>query len=175
MVKSGAKWFFCPFWWESKGQGGIDGVFRGVQHINMDAKGRLAVPARQRESLLAKCEGLVVITIDTQSPCLAVYPLPEWERIEAEVQALPALNPAVKRFQRLVLGYATDLELDGNGRMLLPQSLRDYAKLEKKVVLVGQGNKLELWAEDLWLAEREAALAVEAEGEIPAELMSLTL
>ena len=150
-------------------------MFRGVQHINMDAKGRLAVPARQRESLLAKCEGLVVITIDTQSPCLAVYPLPEWERIEAEVQALPALNPAVKRFQRLVLGYATDLELDGNGRMLLPQSLRDYAKLEKKVVLVGQGNKLELWAEDLWLAEREAALAVEAEGEIPAELMSLTL
>lgn len=150
-------------------------MFRGVQHINMDAKGRLAVPARQRESLLAKCEGRVVITIDTQSPCLAVYPLPEWERIESEVQALPALNPAVKRFQRLVLGYASDLELDGNGRMLLPQSLRDYARLEKKVVLVGQGNKLELWAEDLWLAEREAALAAEVEGEIPAELMSLTL
>ena len=150
-------------------------MFRGVQHINMDAKGRMAIPSRQRESLLAQCEGRVVITIDTQSNCLAVYPLPEWERIEADVQALPALNPGVKRFQRLVLGYASDLELDGNGRILLPQPLRDYARLEKKVVLVGQGNKFELWSEDLWLAEREAALAAEAEGDIPTELMSLTL
>jgi len=141
----------------------------------LDAKGRMAVPARQRESLLAKCEGRVVMTIDTQAPCLAIYPLPEWERIESDIQGLPALNPAVKRFQRLVLGYASDLELDGNGRVLLPQSLRDYAQLEKKAVLVGQGNKLELWSEDLWLAEREAALAAEAEGEIPIELMSLTL
>ena len=135
----------------------------------------MAVPSRQRESLLAKCEGRVVMTIDTQAPCLAIYPLPEWERIESDIQGLPALNPAVKRFQRLVLGYASDLELDGNGRVLLPQSLRDYAQLEKKAVLVGQGNKLELWSEDLWLAEREAALAAEAEGEIPIELMSLTL
>src|SRR5210317_106649 len=135
----------------------------------------MAVPTRQRESLLAKCEGRVVMTIDTQAPCLAIYPLPEWERIEADIQALPALNPGVKRFQRLVLGYASDLELDGNGRVLLPQSLRDYAKLEKKAVLVGQGNKLELWSEDLWLAERDAALATEVEGDVPAELMSLTL
>ena len=106
---------------------------------------------------------------------MAIYPLPEWERIEADVQALPALKPAVKRFQRLVLGYASDLELDSNGRILLPQSLRDYARLEKKLVLVGQGNKLELWSENLWLAEREAALAAEVEGDVPVELMSLTL
>ena len=150
-------------------------MFRGVQHINMDAKGRLAVPLRQRESLLAQSQGCVVITIDTQSRCLTLYPLPEWERIEAEIQSLPALNPAVKRFQRLMLGYAVDIELDGNGRVLLPQSLRDYAHLEKKVVLVGQGNKLELWSEDQWLAEQEAALAVDAEAELPAELLSLTL
>jgi MraZ protein len=150
-------------------------MFRGVQHINMDAKGRLAVPLRQRESLLAQSQGCVVITIDTQSRCLTLYPLPEWERIEAEIQSLPALNPAVKRFQRLMLGYAADIELDGSGRVLLPQSLRDYAHLEKKVVLVGQGNKLELWSEDQWLAEQEAALAVDAEAELPAELLSLTL
>ena len=150
-------------------------MFRGVQHINMDVKGRLAVPARQRDSLLSKCEGRVVITIDTQTHCLAIYPLPEWERIESEIQALPALNPAVKRFQRLMLGYATDIELDASGRVLLPQSLRDYAKLKKKVVLVGQGNKLELWAEDLWLAERDAALALEVGSDIPDELMSLSL
>ena len=151
-------------------------MFRGVQHINMDAKGRLAMPARQRETLLSECGGQVVVTIDTQSACLAIYPLPEWERIEKDIQGLPALKPAVKRFQRLMLGYATDLELDGNGRMLLPQPLREYARLDKKLVLVGQGNKLELWSETLWLAEREQALQDSGpEVDLPEELMSLTL
>jgi len=151
-------------------------MFRGVQHINMDAKGRLAMPARQREPLLSECEGRIVVTIDTQSACLAIYPLPEWERIERDIQNLPALKPAVKRFQRLMLGYATDLELDGNGRLLLPPPLREYAQLDKKVVLVGQGNKLELWSETLWLAEREQALRDSGpEAELPEELMSLTL
>lgn len=151
-------------------------MFRGVQHINMDAKGRLAMPARQREPLLAQCAGQIVVTIDTQSNCLVIYPLPEWERIEREIQALPALKPAVKRFQRLVLGYATDMELDGNGRMLLPQPLRDYARLDKKLVLVGQGNKLELWSEELWFAERDQALLDSGpDAELPDELMSLTL
>ncbi len=151
-------------------------MFRGVQHINMDAKGRLAMPARQREPLLSQCGGQIVVTIDTQANCLVVYPLPEWERIEREIQALPALNQAVKRFQRLVLGYATDMELDANGRMLLPQPLRDYAQLDKKLVLVGQGNKLELWSESLWFAERDQALQDSGPGaELPDELMSLTL
>jgi len=151
-------------------------VFRGVQHINMDAKGRLAVPARQREPLLAVSDGQVVITIDTQSTCLVIYPLPEWERIEGEIQELPALNPAVKRFQRLMLGYATDLELDSNGRLLLPQPLRDYAQLDKKLVLVGQGNKFELWSESQWLSECDRALRDSGpEAELPDELMSLKL
>lgn len=151
-------------------------MFRGVQHINMDAKGRLAMPARQREPLLSQCGGQLVATIDTQSRCLFIYPLPEWERIEAEMQRLPGLNPQVKRFQRLVMGYATDLELDGSGRVLLPAPLRDYAQLEKKVVLVGQGGKLELWSEDLWLAEREVALEEAGpDTELPPELMSLNL
>ena len=155
---------------------GKSGVFRGVQHINMDAKGRLAMPARQREPLLSRCEGQIVVTIDTQTACLVIYPLPEWERIEGEIQALPALKPAVKRFQRLVLGYATDIELDGSGRMLLPQSLREYAQLDKKLVLVGQGNKLEIWSEALWMAEREQALADSGlDAELPDELISLTL
>ena len=161
--------------WEFQGGSGLDRMFRGVQHINMDAKGRLAVPSRQRESLLAQSNGCVVITIDTQSRCLTLYPLPEWERIEADIQSLPALNPAVKRFQRLMLGYAADIELDGSGRVLLPQSQRDYAQLEKKVVLVGQGNKMELWSEEQWLVEQQAALSVASGAELPAELLSLTL
>lgn len=151
-------------------------MFRGVQHINMDAKGRLAMPARQREPLLSLCNGQLVATIDTQSRCLFIYPLPEWETIEREIQQLPALKPAVKRFQRLVIGYATDIELDSTGRLLLPASLREYAQLEKKLVLVGQGKKLELWAEEMWLAERDQALAESGPAaELPEELMSLTL
>ena len=149
-------------------------MFRGVQHINLDAKGRLSVPARQRESLLDISAGSIVVTIDTQSSCLVLYPLREWERIERDVQNLPTLNPAVRRFQRLVLGYASDLDLDSNGRVLLPGALREYAHLEKRVVLVGQGNKLELWSESLWEAECEAALAAD-EGNLPAELMGLKL
>ena len=147
-------------------------MFRGVQHINLDAKGRLSVPARQRESLLDISAGSVVVTIDTQSSCLVMYPLREWERVERDVQDLPTLNPAVRRFQRLVLGYASDLDLDSNGRILLPGALREYANLEKRVVLVGQGNKLELWSESLWEAECEAALAADS-GDLPAELMEL--
>ena len=150
-------------------------MFRGVQHINLDAKGRMAVPSRQRELLSVMSEGHIVLTVDTQAPCLALYALPEWERIEADVQALPALKPAIKRFQRLVLGYASDLQLDGSGRILIPPALRDYAKLEKRAVLVGQGNKLELWSEDLWQQECLAALAADSVEELPAELMQLNL
>jgi len=149
-------------------------VFRGVQHVNLDAKGRLSVPARQRESLLDVSAGSLVVTIDTQSSCLVMYPLKEWERIERDVQDLPTLNPAVRRFQRLVLGYASDLDLDSNGRVLLPGALREYAQLEKRVVLVGQGNKLELWSEALWEAECEAALSGDG-GDMPDELMGLKL
>ncbi len=150
-------------------------MFRGVQHINLDAKGRMAVPARQRESLTTTSNGAIVITVDTQSACLAIYALSEWERIERDIQALPTLNTVVKRFQRLVLGYATDLELDANGRILIPSALRDYAQLDRRAVLVGQGNKLELWAEDLWIKECEAAVFKESGGELPMELMQLNL
>lgn len=151
-------------------------MFRGVQHINMDAKGRLAIPSRQREPLLEQCDGQIVVTIDTQSTCLSIYPMPVWEGIEQKLQSLPSLNPGVKRFQRLMLGYAADIQLDASGRMLLPPSLREYAKLEKKLVLVGQGNKLELWCEDLWIQERDRALEdVGADEPLPDELLNLPL
>jgi MraZ protein len=142
----------------------------------MDAKGRLAIPARQREPLQAISAGHVVVTIDTQFTCLAIYPLPEWERIEKDIQELPTLKPEIKRFQRLVLGYATDLELDGSGRLLLPQPLREYAELDKKLVLAGQGNKFELWSEDKWLTETDQALKESGpEAELPEELVALKL
>lgn len=151
-------------------------MFRGVHNINMDAKGRLAMPGRQREPLMEQCEGQIVITVEPKSPCLVIYPLPEWERIEKDIQSLPALKPGVKRLQRQLLGYATDLELDSNGRILLPPSLREYARLDKKLVLVGQANKFELWAEDLWQLEVEQpALDPDAGEELADELLLLRL
>ena len=175
MAKSGAKWDKIPFLWIKAGVRGRRIMFRGVQHINLDAKGRMAVPSRQRELLSVLSEGHIVLTVDTQTPCLALYPLPEWERIESDVQSLPALNPTVKRFQRLVLGYASDLQLDGSGRVLLPPALREYAQLDRRAVLVGQGNKLEIWSEDLWQQECAAALSADSSEELPAELMQLNL
>ena len=142
----------------------------------MDAKGRVAFPARYREKLGGEERDPIIVTIDTQARCLLVYPLSKWEEIEQEIQELPSLNPAVRRFQRLLIGYASELQFDANGRTLLPQSLRDYAGLQKKLVLVGQGNKLELWSEALWLAEREQALQDSgSDAELPDELITLSL
>ncbi len=142
----------------------------------MDAKGRLAMPAKHRERLMDVCGGQLVATIDTHARCLLVYPMPAWEEIEQKLQALPAFNPKVRNYQRLLLGYASDVELDGSGRFLLPPSLREYAELDKKAVLVGQVNKFELWSEDLWIAERDRGLAeVASDAAVPEELLTLTL
>jgi len=151
-------------------------VFRGVHHLSIDAKGRLAMPARHRDRLLALCAGQLVATIDTQSRCLLVYPLPIWEDLERQIQALPTLNPAVRRFQRLLIGYASDIECDASSRVLVPPSLREYAGLDKRAVLVGQGNKMELWDEDTWLAERDKWLEMASEeGAMPEEMLRLSL
>ena len=117
-------------------------MFRGVNPISMDAKGRIAMPTRYRDRLLDSSAGRLVVTIHLQAKCLLIYPLPVWEEIEIQIQELPALKAEVGRLQRLVLGYASDIELDGSGRMLLPNALRSHAQLDKKVVLVGQGKNL---------------------------------
>jgi len=151
-------------------------MFRGVNQINLDAKGRMAIPARYREQIQACCEGHLVATIDTEARCLLIYPLEEWEEIQEKVEALPSFNPAARRIQRLLIGHATDLDMDANGRLLLPAPLREYAELDKKVVLLGQGRKFELWSEPLWLATREQYLQeVEMGGALPDELQSLSL
>lgn len=151
-------------------------MFRGVHHLSLDAKGRMAMPARQRDRLQTLCAGQLVATIDTQSRCLLIYPLPTWEELEQQIQSLPTLNPAVRRFQRLVIGYASDIECDANGRLLIPPALREYATLDRKAVLVGQGNKMELWDEETWLAERDKWLGMAADdGAIPEEMLQLSL
>ena len=142
----------------------------------MDAKGRMAMPARYRERLLEGCGGRLVVTVD-QDHCLLVYPLPEWEVIESKLIALPSLNKQARLLQRLLIGHATELDMDAQGRILLPAMLRDFAGLKKKAVIIGQGKKLEIWDEDTWTeSQEEWVAAVQAdEGELPAALEELSL
>ncbi len=150
-------------------------MFRGVTHINLDAKGRMAFPSRYRERLGALCDGHLVVTVD-RDPCLLVYPLPEWEHIEQKLVRLPSLNRSARRLQRLLIGHATECQLDGSGRILVPPPLRDFAGLDKRTVLIGQGNKFELWGEAAWTARRDEWLAEAADSDdLPGDLESLSL
>ena len=151
-------------------------MFRGLQSINLDAKGRLAIPTKYREPLAELCGARLVATIDTEERCLLIYPVNEWEEIQKKIEALPSFNPAARRIQRLLIGHATDLELDGSGRVLLPQPLREYAGLEKEVVWMGQGKKLELWSKAMWESRRDEYLEVVSQpDQLPDELQSLSL
>ena len=151
-------------------------MFRGVNQINLDTKGRMAMPARYREKIADCCENELVVTIDTEARCLLLYPLPEWEVIEKKLEALPSFNPAARRIQRLLIGHATDIELDASGRLLLPAPLREYAELDKKLVVLGQGRKFEIWSEALWNVQRDDYLAEsnQAQG-LPDDLQTLSL
>jgi MraZ protein len=151
-------------------------MFRGAVTINIDAKGRMAMPMRFRDMCTLVSAGKLVITIDTEEACLMIYPLPEWELIQAKLEQLPSFNPEARRIQRLLIGHATDVELDGNGRILLPAVLRDYAQLEKKAILLGQGKKIELWSESLWNDRRDEYLQIASKAsELPDALHELSL
>ncbi len=116
-------------------------MFRGGTPISLDNKGRLAVPAKYREDLLSLCGGRLVITADP-SKCLLVYPHTVWEPIEQKLNSLSSFNPQTRSLQRLLVGNASDVDMDGAGRILVPPPLRHFAGLTKDVVLVGQGAKL---------------------------------
>ncbi|RMH15074.1 MAG: division/cell wall cluster transcriptional repressor MraZ, partial [Gammaproteobacteria bacterium] len=100
----------------------------------------------------------------------------EWQKVEAKLVRLPTLNPKTRRFQRLFLGHASECDMDGQGRLLIPGLLRDYACLNKKLVLVGQVNKFELWSESVWDQKRKELLAQNQDMEsLPEELENLIL
>jgi MraZ protein len=125
-------------------------VFFGETAINLDAKGRLAVPMRYRDALVEQCENRMVLTysaFDTGS--LWLQPEQTWERVRDDVMALPNFNASHRSLQRRMVGAATAVEPDGNGRILLPPSLRQVAGLEKRVVLLGMGNRFEIWNENI--------------------------
>ena len=151
-------------------------MFRGASKVTLDSKGRMAIPSRYRERLASRADGALVATID-RDYCLLIYPLTDWEEIERKLIRLPALNKQARRLQRLMVGYATELEMDGHGRILLSRELRDFASLDKQAMFIGQGNKFELWDVDRWNTRRDEWLSDDDadSADLPAELESLSL
>ena len=134
------------------------------------------MPSRYRDELVSRCAGQLIVTIDAVDPCLCLYPLPEWELIEAKLRELPSFREENRRLQRLLIGNAVDLELDGAGRLVVPPRLRTHAGLDKHAMLVGQLNKFQLWDEGAWNALADADLAaIKQPGALPDELRDLIL
>lgn len=146
---------------------------RGGSTVNLDTKGRLALPTRYRGQLEEGCGGQLVLTVHDDG-CLLLYPAPTWEEIERQLVRLPNQNKQTRRLQRMLLGHATETELDGNGRILIPPRLREFAKLDKRVELVGLGNKFEIWNEEAWAQSRNDWVE-DDESVMPDALVNLTL
>ena len=164
-------------------------MFRGASSLNLDAKGRLGIPARFRDVLVERCDGRMVLTINTAAlqttknlglntpqRCLWLYPHDEWDTVERKVAELPSFDPTAQELKRFLIGYATDCELDSAGRVRVSAPLREFAGLEKRVVLIGQRNKFEIWDESLWNTRCEEWLQMEPKDrQLPIELETITL
>ncbi len=148
-------------------------MFQGAAQLNLDSKGRLAIPARYRDMLLQQCNGELVMTADADG-CLLLYPQPEWQPIREKLMQLSAFNPRIRSLQRFLIGHAEDVVMDTAGRILISSTLRNYAVLDKRVMLVGQGNKFEVWDEARWQAQHEKVTGF-VDGNLPPELEGFTL
>ena len=128
--------------------------------MTVDNKGRLAVPARQREILLRLYSANMVVTLDSNDHLL-IYPESNWQEVQQKLLKLPTGNPVLKAYQRLVLGHAETQQMDASGRLLLPGVLRELVDLNKEVALVGMGNRFELWDLTRWQAQTQEALHID--------------
>jgi MraZ protein len=152
-------------------------MFRGINLVNVDGKGRMPLPARFRETLMHQADGQLIVTIDTEQKCLLLYQLKVWEEIEKKIAALPSFQVTTRRIQRLLIGHATEVKLDTHGRILLPALLRNYAVIDKEVIVLGQGNKFELWSKANWETSRDEWLSADSVGNelLPEELKGISL
>lgn len=135
-------------------------MFRGATSISIDNKGRIAIPTRYRAELLEHHHGALVCTVDIRQPCLLLYPLHEWEKVEQKLLALSNFDPTQRRIQRVMQGFATECEMDSAGRILLSPTLRQHAQLEQQIMLVGQLNKFEIWQDQQWQKQISEDLAI---------------
>lgn len=147
-------------------------MFQGETAITLDDKGRIAIPAAHRE-LVAKGGNRLVVTYNPfENGCLWIFPDKEWERVRDEVTALPTVKAVHRSLQMKLVGAAAHVEPDGNGRILLPASQRAAAGIEKRAVLLGMGNKFELWGEQAHLAKIRQTIG---EAEITEDMLELKL
>jgi MraZ protein len=142
-------------------------TFQGASVLSLDAKGRLGVPARYRDALTERCAGNLVLTPHPHR-CLLIYPAPDWEPIRKQILDVKGtMNMAAATLQRLLVGNALDEVMDANGRVLITQELRDWARLDKQVRLMGLGSHFELWSEEVWQALQVKAAEQFMSGEVP--------
>jgi MraZ protein len=147
-------------------------MFQGETAITLDDKGRIAIPAAHRE-LVAKGGNRLVVTYNPfETGSLWIFPDKEWERVRDEVTALPSVKSVHRNLQMKLVGAAAHVEPDGNGRILLPASQRAAAGIEKRAVLLGMGNKFELWGEQAHLAKIRQTIG---ESEITEDMLELKL
>ena len=107
-------------------------MFRGTSSITLDSKNRITIPTKYREELLTDCQGKMVCTVDIQHPCLLLYPLPEWEEIELKLCNLSSMNPQERILQQVLLGNASDCEMDKSGRLLIKWSVASTCQFRKE-------------------------------------------
>ena len=147
-------------------------MFRGLNKISFDTKGRISIPTKYREELLKISKKKLICTIDLDY-CLLLYPLPSWLKIEQQIMKLPTLNTTSRKLQRLLVGHATDIEMDKSGRLLIPYELREFSMIKKEAMLIGQGNRFELWDYLRWTKLREKWLKSDKYS-LPKEFEELT-
>ena len=148
-------------------------VFRGETAITVDDKGRVAIPTAYRESVMGECANRLVITYNPfESGCLWLFPQAEWERVRDQVNALSSVKAVHRALQMKLVGAAALVEPDSAVRILLPASQRSAAGIEKKAVLLGMGNKFELWSEQAHLAKIRQTIG---EDEISDDMADLRL
>jgi MraZ protein len=135
-------------------------LFTGNATVNLDEKGRFAIPTRYREQVQNSCDCQLIATVAVNERgngldgCLWIYPLPAWEELQNTIIKLSDLNKKAVKLKRFLIGNASECVMDSQGRLLLPDLLRKFANLDKKMVLVGQLNRFELWNEDAWNREQ---------------------
>jgi MraZ protein len=154
---------------------GMTKEFKGQQATALDAKGRLAFPARYRDLLLSSCEGKLVITVNPDKSSLLIYPQPAYEQRAAVISKMSDFVPSERRLKLMFVGHAFDLEMDDNFRVLVPQTLRSLVGIERDVVVVGQQHKLELWDAARWMQQVEVMFGDGPEGVVSDKLVELSL
>lgn len=148
---------------------------RGSNYISLDAKGRMSIPTKHRPALVGESEGRLVVTISPTDKCLLLYKLEDWVIVEQKLVGLPTLNAQTRTLKRMLIGNADDCVMDSNGRILLSPQLREFAAIDRKAVLVGQGDKYEIWDEAHWVAQRDSMFIEELdESALSAELEALS-